>query len=172
MYSTCLPTYLRTYVPIMYDSSLYWLLNYLRRSINLLMYLLIYIHTYVTTYIPTYLCTHVPILSTYHQFTYVPKLSTYLLTYIHTYFTTYVPSSLCTFVPTYLYYLHTTILPTYLNYLCAYLHTYLHTYQPYLTTSTYVAESGLIAWRYMSEQTIDITKWSSKSWPPSTYLPT
>jgi hypothetical protein len=46
MYSTFLPMYLHAYVPIMYDSLLYWLLNYLRRSSNLLTYLLTYIDTY------------------------------------------------------------------------------------------------------------------------------
>ncbi len=146
-------THTHTYVPIMYDSLLYWSFNYLRKSSNLLTYLLTCIHTYVTTYVPTYLCTYIPILSTYHKHTYIPKLSTYLLTYIHTYFTTYIPTSLRTFVPTYLYYLHTTIVPTYLNYLRAYLLMYLHAYQPYL--STILAESGLIAWRYMSEKMTD-----------------
>ncbi len=107
--------------------------------------------------------------NSYHQRTYVPKLSTYLLIYIHTYFTTYVPTSLRTFVPTYLYYLCTTIVPTYLNYLHAYLLMYLHTYQPYLTT--YVAESRLIAWSYMFEQMVDRTKRSSKIMA-SLHLPT
>ncbi len=45
-HSTCLPMYLHAYVPIMYDSLLYWSLNYLRRSSNILTYLLTYIHTY------------------------------------------------------------------------------------------------------------------------------
>jgi hypothetical protein len=81
MYSTCLPKYLCACIPIMYGWLLYWLLNYLHRSSNLLMHLLTYVHTYVTiTYLrPMYLRTNVPIISTYHQRTYKPK--NYLRTY-------------------------------------------------------------------------------------------
>jgi hypothetical protein len=133
MYRTCLPTYLRTYVPIMYDSSLYWLLNYLLRSSNLLMYLQTYVHTYVTTYVPTYLCTYVPISSTYHQRTYVPKLSTYLLTYIHTYFTTYVTTSQCTYIPILSTYHQRTYVPKLLSTcILIYVHIYLSTILIYI----------------------------------------
>jgi hypothetical protein len=76
MYSTFLPTYLRAYIPIVQFIALYLLSNYLRKSSNLLTYLLTYVHTYVTTYIHMYLSTFAPVLSAYHQCTYVPKLST------------------------------------------------------------------------------------------------
>ncbi len=89
MYSTCLPRYLRAYIPTMYDSSLYLLLNYLRRSSNLLTYLLTYKHTYITTYEPTYLCTFVPTYTYYLHTTNVPTylnyLRAHLLMYLHTY---------------------------------------------------------------------------------------
>ncbi len=81
MYNTCLPTYLSAYIPIMYDSLLYWLLNYLRRSSNLLMYLLTYAHTYVTTYVPMYLCTFIPTHLYYLRTTDAPTYLNYLRTY-------------------------------------------------------------------------------------------
>ncbi len=106
MYSTCLPPYLRAYVPtyLLYDLSLYWLLNYLRRSNNLLTYLLTYVHTYITNYLSTYLHTCIP-------------------TYLHT----------C--IPTYLYYLHSFFGIIYLPMYSTCLPTYLHAYIPIMYSS-------------------------------------
>ncbi len=87
VYSTCLPTYLHACKPIMYDSVLYWSLNYLLWRSNLLTYLLTYVHTYKPTYVLFPLCTFVPI-GAYHQHTKVTKLSS-LCTYLHTCETSY-----------------------------------------------------------------------------------
>ncbi len=155
MYSTCLPSYLRAYLPTMYNSSLYWSLNYLRRSSNLLTYLLTYIHTSVTTYIPTYPCTSVPtylyFLHTFFGIICVPMYSTCILhTCMHN---AYVPivqfiaiylllnylygsSNLLTYLLTYKHTHVTTYVPTYLYYLSTnnvptyqnYLRAYLFTY--------------------------------------------
>jgi hypothetical protein len=112
MYSTCLPMYLRAFVIIYNNSSLYSLLNYLRRSSNLLTYLLTYELTNVLTYVPTYQCTYVP---------------TYLCMYIPTYLRTYIPMYLCTYLPMYL----CTYVPMYP---CTYIPMYLRTYVPILST--------------------------------------
>ncbi len=89
MYSTCLPMYLSTYVPIIYYSWLYLLVNYLRRSSNVLTYLLTYKHSYVTTYIPKCLCTFIPMylyyLHTTNIPTYLSYIRAYLLANLHTY---------------------------------------------------------------------------------------
>jgi hypothetical protein len=96
MYGTCLPSYLCAFFPIMNNSLLYWLLNYLCRSGCLLTYLLTYVHTYVTTYIRTYLHTYVPsYLCTCIIYIHSLVLSTYLCI---------VPAYLHTNVPTYLLY--------------------------------------------------------------------
>jgi hypothetical protein len=42
----------------------------------------------IATFIPSYLCTYIPIISRYHQCTYVPKLSVCILTYVPTYLST------------------------------------------------------------------------------------
>ena len=89
MYSTCLPTYQRAYVPIVWFITLYLSPYYLRRSGNLRSYLLAYRHTSITTYIPTYLCNFVPTYLYYLHTTNVPTylnyIHAYLLMYLHTY---------------------------------------------------------------------------------------
>ncbi len=126
MYNTCLPTYLHAYLPIMYNSLLYWSLNYLRRSSNSLTYLLSYLHTYVTTYIPMYLCTFVPTYLYYlHIFfgiIYVPMYSTCLPTYLRA----YVP--IVRFIALYLLKNYLRRSSNLLMYLGTNLQTYLHNY--------------------------------------------
>jgi hypothetical protein len=96
MYSTCLPTYLRAYLPIMYDSLLDWSLNYLRRSSNLLTYLLTYLNTKVNTYIPTYLHTYVPL--------YLHTCIIYIRSLVLSTYLWIVPAYLHTCMPKYLLY--------------------------------------------------------------------
>ncbi len=143
---TCIPMYLFTYVPIMHDSSLYWLLN------GMLFFLSYYLRTY-STCLPKYLNAYIPIMNDlllYWLLNYLRRSSnllTYLLTYVHTYVITYVPTYLCTYVPTDLFmYLHTYV-PMYLNYLhtffgiidipmySTFLPTYLHAYIPIMYNS-------------------------------------
>ncbi len=89
MYNTCIPTYLRAYVPIVWFVAMYSSLNYLRRSSNLLTHLLTYEHTYVITYVPTCLHTFVPTYLYYLCMTNVPTYLNYLCAYLFTYFHSY-----------------------------------------------------------------------------------
>jgi hypothetical protein len=85
IYSTCLPTYQRAYVPIVRFIALYLSLNYLPRSSNLLTYLLTYEHTYVATYIlHTFVPTYLYYLRNTNGPTYINYPRVYLFTYLHT----------------------------------------------------------------------------------------
>ncbi len=137
-YLCIIPAYLHTYVPLylMYDSSLYWLLNYLRRSSNLLSYLPTKELPYVLTYIPMYQCTNVPT----YQCTYIPTYLYYLRTFFGTIYvpmySTCLPLYLCAYIPiTYdsllywlLKYLHGS--SNLLTYLLTYVHTYVTSHVP------------------------------------------